>query len=270
MKPNAIKQHRFLPSGPPSSFGLRTQRLGELFVLNWQKDGSVEAELSRKLKSRYDAWYFGMPDSPASLNAYKAIHALLKVSDDFEKAGVIWVNQLPTPEILPDGSIKRDIERENFNTRLVAFAFFIVTNLQSVFEPLKFTKGNDLEKATKRAKKIMSEVIEKLAHPLPSKSNVRQKVIEITTPNCHVPLPCMAIAKALHLAGKHQRLPTKSEVRDAIVSIDPDLEDTRRDFWSEVWREAGLDSLPKGKPEFAKQKGQLKKVATMSGKTARK
>lgn len=257
------------PRRPPELLFTR-KTLGGLFVLERQEDGSVKAELSAKLQRRFDASYLGMSDSPASVNAHKAIFELLKVSDDFEKAGILFEDQLPSQEILPDGSIKRVLERENLDTKLVAFAFLIVTNLQGVFEPLKSSKGKHLEKATKRAKKIMGEVIEKIAHPLPSKSDVREKGFWHPSLNCHVPLPFMAITKARLLAAEHQRLPTKAEVRNALISIDPEFEAERRDFWSDVWRKAGLDSLPKGKPEFAKQKGQLKKVASMSGKTARK
>ncbi len=252
----------------PESWPFR-KKLGSLFVLEPQEDGSIKAVLSRQLQHRSNASYLGMLNSPSSFNAHKAIFGMLKMSEDLQKAGIIYPDDLPCPVLLPDGSIKRDVEREDLNTRLITYAFFIFTNLQAVFEPLRFTKNGDLLKAKKRAKKIMDEVIEKLAHPLPTKSDKREKAFLLPSLNCHVPLPFMAIEIARRLATEHQRLPSKSEVRDALISIDPELKSRRRD-WSEVWQAAGLDSLPKGKAVFTKQKGQLKNVAAMSGKTARK
>ncbi len=211
-----------------------------------------------------------MLDSPDSLNAHKAIFALLKVASDLQKAGIIDADQLPSPVFLPDGSIKRDVERENSNTRLMAFAFFVVTHLEGVFAPLKTARGQDLEKAKKRAKKIMSEVIKKIAHPLPSKSDVREHAIWLPSLNCYAPLPFVAIELARRHVAEHQRLPAMSEVRSAILLLDPELKATRRDFWSKVWSDAGLKSLPKGKPVFAKQKSQLQRVKAKSDKSARK
>ena len=257
------------PRCPPEPLFTR-KKLGGLFVLERQEDGSIKAELSARLERRSSASYLGMQNSPESVNAHKAILASLKVTEMLRKENILFSEELPGPVILPDGSIERNTERENLNTRLVAFAFFVSNNLEGVFAPLKATKGEDLVRAIKRAKKIMCGVIEKLAHPLPSKADVREYAIFIPDLKCHLPLAVLAIEKARRLAGEHLRLPTKSEVREAIIPFGPDLADKRRDFWSELWREAMLDSLPKGKPVFGKQKGQLKNVAKMSGKATRK
>jgi hypothetical protein len=224
--------------------------LGELFVLEQREDGSVEAKLSVDLQYRFDSLWLGMEKASDAGYAYSAILALLKVGDDLRKREIYGVSQLPWPVVLPDGSIRRDVEREKAATRLIVLAFFVAKRLRNVFAPLKASKGTHLEEAKKNAKKVMNDVIDRLASKLPLKTDKRKEAIRLDELNCDVPVSFLAIEHARKLAARHQRLPSKAEVCDSLLDVDPELS-VSRSYWSKVWIEAGLDDLPKG---FSKRK----------------
>lgn len=239
------------------------KRLGQLFRLIQNNDGTWSAKLTSRMERRFDSLYYGWSKNPQTVPAYRAILALLEVASDFNGAGIVDVDELSLPFSSPRGnSAKPDEQKQFLRAQAIAFTFYAVQNLAPLFAAIKGADAKTIKATCNRAKKVMENVIDKLADPLPQKSDDREKAIHVSELKCSIPIAAYAIHVAQRLAGELQKLPSMAEVRNEILKRDSTLESSSRGFWSSVWKDAGLQSLPKGKPVFSRQKGQMDRVRT--------
>lgn len=79
-----------------------------------------------------------------------------------------------------------------------------------------------------------------------------------------------AIQHAKTWLARNLTLPSKAELKQRMVEAHPELRELAASLWAGIWKQAGLEGLPKRKPIIERAKGQLDKVRAKFTKTARK
>lgn len=121
--------------------------------------------------------------------------------------------------------------------------------LGDLFKGLRDAKSRDeRERKAKEAKEILCAIVDELAGTDQATPHGSKITVPLPGHETPVPLAYAAIEHARRLVETHQELPSKAEVRHALIKSYPEeLAVLAPSTWPKVWREAGLKDLPVSK-----------------------